>query len=223
VRRKGRRSLGADDLLEAGRLDRLAGLPGRCFTLSTEVHAAYLLVHGFVQHAPFPRTYSLLTVVGDLLDLSSAAAGERPLDAESVHPWISGEMRSAEVASALRLCARLGAGEVPEADPLLSRILARTLSPAYQERLVLKALVPLSDEFRAASFARVVAGKLLPSKSHLDKVYGPRSTGWGRLTRRIRRPLDLLLRTWRSLRPIEIEEEIRENDRSTNETRGVPR
>jgi PAS domain-containing protein len=88
-------------------------------------------------------------------------------------------------------------------DPLetvrLRHILARTLSSGYQKKLVLRTLLPLSDEPKALVFARTAFRKLVPTGSHLDRVYGPRSSRLGHLTRRLNRPFYLLNRFWRTL------------------------
>jgi len=211
VRLRGRRSVGAEELLDSGRVARLPGFPGECYAPSEEVHAAYLIVHGFVQHGPFPRTYSLLRVLGDLIDLSGSPGAEVPLRSGEIHALIGREMGEPDVAEILGLCALLKEGKHPENSPLLTHILARTLSGGYQEKLVLRTLVPLSDEPKAAVFLRSAYRKLIPTTAHLDAVYGPRASRLGYLVRRLNRPLDLLRRLWRARKPVEIGDEINEN------------
>ncbi len=207
VRFRGTHSVGADDILSSGRVVRLSQFPGECFAPSADLHAAYLIVHGFVQHGPFPRTYSLLRVLCDLIDLEAASGRLR---SDEICGLVRRELKRRDVAAVAHLCYRLQTGDeslirdlsgdgAAGETALLRHILARTLSPGYQEKLSLQTLLPMSDAPRALVFARSAFKKLVPTDSHLDRVYGPRTSRLGYLARRLNRPLDLLFRLGRSL------------------------
>src|SRR5436305_6906825 len=82
LRLDGGHSATLEDLERAGLLVPLPaalGLAGRCTAPVPEVQAAHVLVHGLGQHGFFPSSYSLLTMVSDLLDLGAAHLTPRAL------------------------------------------------------------------------------------------------------------------------------------------------
>jgi hypothetical protein len=192
VRLEGGASAGFAALARAGLLVPLPHLPGRCMAPAPGVLAAHALVHGLGQHGYWPSSYSLLKMVGDLLDLDAldaAAAG-----------WVARDVSPAEVAAVRRLLERLAAGEDaagwtgPE-EELLRHILAGRLDAEYAGALRLGLFRPQpSERSRPAQLAGVLLGALFLTDAQIDAVYGPPRTRLGYLGRRLARPFDLLLR-----------------------------
>ncbi len=190
------------DLQRAGLLTALPRLPGAAAVPVPAVAAAHALVHGIAQHGWAPGSYSLLRMVGDLIDLGFAES--RPL-AASVAAWVAGDVTPVEVEAARRLAAELAAGawedsRAPEAV-LLRHALAGRLDPEYQRslRLALFRRQP-SDLPQALRLARAVAGTVWLSRARVDAIYGPPRHRLGYLGRRLLRPLDLLARLASSAR-----------------------
>ncbi len=147
VRLEGAASATLAALAAAGLLLPLPDLPGRCAAPAPEVLAAHVLVHGLGQHGYWPSSYSLLKMVGDLIDLGVAEGanqgqqgqqgqqeqqglqglqGKRVVlvpgvsavpDVPGWAAWVSRDVSPAEAAAVDRLCRRLAAGEDPAGWP----------------------------------------------------------------------------------------------------------
>ena len=206
----------------AGLLLPLPDLPGRCAAPAPEVLAAHVLVHGLGQHGYWPSSYSLLKMVGDLIDLGVAEGagqghqGQQGLQGKSIFPvpgvpavpgwavWVSRDVSPAEIAAAGRLIHRLASGEDPAGWPpgpeeeLLRHILAGRLDSDYAGalRLGLFRRQP-SERSRPVQLARAVLGALVLSEAQIAAVYGPPRGRLGLLGRRLARPFDLLWRLGR--------------------------
>jgi hypothetical protein len=198
VRLEGAASATFAALEAAGLLRPLPDLPGRCAAPVPEVQAAHVLVHGLGQHGYWPSSYSLLKMVGDLIDLG-VAEGAVPGWAA----WISRDVSPAEIAAAGGLVRRLAAGEDPTGwqgpeEELLRHILAGRLDPAYESALRLGLFRPQpSERSRPVQLARAVLGALFLSDAQIAAVYGPPRNRFGTLGRRLARPFDLLWRLGR--------------------------
>ncbi len=199
VRLEGAASATFAALEAAGLLRPLPDLPGRCAAPAPEVQAAHALVHGLGQHGYWPSSYSLLKMVGDLIDLGGAEGAVPGWAA-----WVSRDVPPAEIAAACLLVRRLAAGEDPAGWPpgpeaeLLRHILAGRLDPAYESalRLGLFRRQP-SERSRPVQLARAVLGALFLSDAQIAAVYGPSRSRLGTLGRRLARPFDLLWRLGR--------------------------
>jgi hypothetical protein len=204
----------------AGLLRPLTGLPGRCAAPAPEVQAAHALVHGLGQHGYWPGSYSLLKMVGDLIDLEEKGPkglqglqgqqGREKPDVLAVpavlwvpgwSSWIARDVSLAETAAACGLTRRLAAGEDPAGWPpgpeeeLLRHILAGRLDPAYADALRLGLFRPQpSERSRPVQLARALLGALVLTDAQIAAIYGPPRSRLGLLGRRLARPFDLLLR-----------------------------
>ena len=206
----------------AGLLRPLPDLPG-CWAPAPEVQAAHVLVHGLGQHGYWPASYSLLKMVGDLIDLGGkekkGQQGQQGLQGQqgeekpavpgvSAVPevpgwlaWVARDISSAEAAAVSRLTRRLAAGEDAAGWPpgpeetLLRHILAGRLDPGYAEALRLGLFRPQpSERSRPVQLARTVLGALFLTDAQIVAVYGPPGNRLGFLGRRLARPFDLLWR-----------------------------
>jgi hypothetical protein len=195
VRLEGGASATFEALDRAGLLTPLPDLPGRCAAPAPRVLAAHALVHGLGQHGYWPSSYSLLKMVGDLLDLDA-------LDATAAG-WVARDVSAAEVAAARRLLERLAAGEDPGGpegwtgpeEELLRHILAGRLDAAYAGALRLGLFRPQpSERSRPAQLARALLGAVFLSDAQIAAVYGRPRSRLGYLGRRLARPFDLLWR-----------------------------
>jgi hypothetical protein len=158
------------------------------------VLAAHAVAHGVAQHGLAPRSYPLLRMVADVVDLGPGSlADARPLLARSVG--------ADEIEAVGSLARRLAAGHAVEliaspepAGTLLRHVLAGVLDDDYARSLKLAyALRPLSEEPRALALARVLRATLFPTSSQLDGLYGEERSPWSGL----RRPLDFAHRVLR--------------------------
>lgn len=205
VRVAGKRSATAADLARLGLLAPCPRLPGRAAVPVPAVAAAHALVHGIAQHGWSPAIYSLLKMVGDLIDLGVAGPEGAALAARAA-AWTAGDLAASEVAAARRLAQALGAGAdlagwdaLQTGEALLLRhALAGRLDPAYESasRLGLFRRQP-SDRPEAARLARALAGTVWLSRAQVDAIYGPPRHRAGYLGRQLGRPLDLLARLGR--------------------------
>jgi hypothetical protein len=207
VRLSGRSSATVADLEQAGLLQALPRLPGRAAVLAPAVAAAHTLVHGIAQHGWSPLAYSLLKMVGDLIDLGFGQSGaEGAALAALAAPWVAGELSAGEVGAARRLCAALvagddlhGWGESPAGEALLLRhALAGRLDPRYERSLKLGLFRHQpSDRAEPSRLARSLLATLWLSRAQVDAIYGPPRHRLGYLGRRLARPFDLLARLGR--------------------------
>jgi len=202
VRLDGGDSATQEDLARAGLLVPVLKLPGRCAVPTREVAAAHALVHGLGQHGWWPNSYSLLKMVGDLIDLGLA----EPEVAQAIAPWTARDVTTGELAAAHRLCAALARGDDPAAllsgtagaSDLLHHALAGRLDAAYAAslRLGLFRAQP-SDRPERRRLARSLAGTLFLTRAQVDAIYGPPRHRGGYLARQLLRPFDLALRLLR--------------------------
>jgi len=198
-----RRSATLDALLESGLAVPCPALPGTVVLPSPEVLAAHAAVHGLGQHGFEPAAYPALRTFADLIDLGWGGPAGRD-HAARVGPWLAEDLAAAELAALVDLCAELAAGTArPDGDGpsslLLRHALAGRLDPAYAEALKLSLLAPRPSE-RTPTVRKLaaLAAALWPSAAQLDAIYGRPASRWGRLGRRLFRPVDLLRRAARS-------------------------
>jgi len=202
VRLDGRASATPETLERHGLLIPLAGLPGRCAIPVRETLAAHVLVHGVGQHGYWPASYSLLKMVGDLIDLGCAGPGARPGLARRAYGWVSRDLSPGEADAVFRLCESLSEGWDPlDWDPragesvLLRHILAGRLDPGYAASLRLGLFRPQpTDHSLPGKLARSVLGALFLTRGQIDTIYGRPRHPLGYTARRLARPFDLLLR-----------------------------
>jgi hypothetical protein len=199
VRLEGTASATFAALEAAGLLAPLPGLPGRCAAPVPEVLAAHALVHGLGQHGYWPASYSLLKMVGDLIDLGVAEGAGPAVPGWAA--WVSRDVSPAEIAAATGLIRRLAAGEDAAGWPpgpeeeLLRHILAGRLDSDYAAALRLGLFRPQpSERSRPVQLARAVLGALFLSDAQIAAVYGPPRGRLGLFGRRLGRPFDLLRR-----------------------------
>jgi hypothetical protein len=189
-----------DHLHAAGLLTRveLDGAPLWCPV--RPLLAAHALAHGIAQHGLAPRTYPLMQMVGDLIDLGYARA---PIDAE-VHRWIDAEVSARECAAASDLCRGLVDADdrlfdsqaASDGAGLLRHIVAGSLDGEYSRSLrPAYVLRPLSHRSRLVAIARELAGIVFPSSARLARIHGKPRGRLEALALRLARPF-LLLNRW---------------------------
>jgi hypothetical protein len=202
VRLDGRASATAESLERHGLLTGLTDLPGCCSIPVREALAAHVLVHGVGQHGYWPASYSLLKMVGDLIDLGCAGPATRPGLARQAYGWVARDLSAGEADAVFRLCDSLSAGWDPvDWDPqagesvLLRHILAGRLDPGYAASLRLGLFRPQpTDHSLPGKLARSVLGALFLTRGQIDTIYGPPRHPLGYTLRRLARPFDLLVR-----------------------------
>ena len=172
-----------------------------------DVLVAHALAHGLVQHVFAPRAYCLLQTFADLADLGFAVE-DSPLERfarfERLAGWLRRGLEREDLRATRDLVAALTSGaEVTSAAArrLLDHALAGRLDPGYESALRLADLrAPLSDRPAILARGAAIRRALLPSAAELAAIYGPAGGPLGRLGQRLRRPFDLVGRTWRALR-----------------------
>ncbi len=194
-----------EDLEAAGLTAPAAGIPGRALLPAPDLLAAHALAHGLGQHGTRPESYPPLRLFADLADLlPDGPSWERFLAGPA--RWIEPGVSRAEVEASARLAGLLAAGRIPAdsgdegaAARLLAHLLTGAADPEYRESL---RLAHLAARFRQArrqgALSSYLARKLRPTEAELDARYGPRATRLGRIGRRLRQPLDALLRLGRA-------------------------
>ena len=189
----------ASDLLDSGLVVSAADSP--ILTPVPALLAAHALAHGLVQNRSTPQSYSLLRMLGDVVDLRMIQGSDVAASAEAyLAPPLSGIGKPTD-----RLCSALYDGLSPnvelESGPetlLLRHCLAARLDSAYVHRLRASGVAEQLRMHRSFSaFARYVRGALFPSQSELDAIYGEFPSPTARLKRRWTRPLDVSLRAAR--------------------------
>jgi hypothetical protein len=167
---------------------------------SAGVLAAHAIVHALVQNRSTPQTYSPLRMLSDVMDL-------RRIDSRVVHnamSYLAPELGTT-CETLERLCASMAEGafdgsgfDGTSEQALLWHCLAARLDFDYAERL---RAAGLANKFRdgssATEIARYIADLLYPAESALDFLYGPAAGTFGRVRRRLFRPLDLAIRAVR--------------------------
>ncbi len=198
-----RRSATLDALLDAGLTMSCSGLPGAVVLPSLDVLAAHAAVHGLGQHGFEPNAYPALRTFADLIDLGWGGPGGREC-ASRIGPWLAEDLSEAEIEALVDLCAELAAGTArPDGDGpsslLLRHALAGRLDPGYANALKLSLFAPRPSERNPLGRKlAALAAALWPSAAQLDAIYGRSSSRWGRLGRRLFRPVDLLRRAARA-------------------------
>lgn len=136
---------------------------------------AHALVHGVVQHGNAPRSYTLMNVVADLLDLGFVGeAGSRLAD--EARPFLAGVLAEEEVGSVLRVCGRLGDGTFrisEEADDdlgpaFLRHVVAAAIDERYRKALKLRQLRP---RLASESLLARLSSTLFPEPARLAALY----------------------------------------------------
>ncbi len=178
--------------LEAAGLLPTTGVPG-VHTIELELLAAYIIVHGFVQHGFSPDAYPMARMIADLIDLEVVALSER------ARRWLSREMTTEELDAVLALAATLARGNLPpkhgQSFALLTHIVAGASSPSYAKSLKLRGVLrDTTDGAVARERWNVLRGALFPTAAQLDKIYGRRLGATQRTALRILRPFDLVIR-----------------------------
>jgi hypothetical protein len=187
----------ADQLIARGLATRM---PQGMFVPSADVLAAHAIVHALVQNRSTPQTYSPLRMLSDVMDLRRTDPNVVHNAASYLAPELGTTCETLE-----RLCAVLadGAFDGPSFDgtseqTMLWHCLAARLDFNYAERL---RAAGLANKFRdgssATEIARYIADLLYPAETALDFLYGPALGTFARVRRRLRRPLDLVIRTVR--------------------------
>ena len=187
----------ADQLIARGLVTRTRGT---MFVPSAGVLAAHAIVHALVQNRSTPQTYSPLRMLSDVMDLRRTDPNVVHNAAGYLAPELGTTCETLE-----RLCAALGEGafDRPSFDGtseqiLLWHCLAARLDFDYAERLRAAGLAnKFKDGSSATEIARYIADLLYPAETALDFLYGPALGTVARVRRRLRRPLDLAIRTVR--------------------------
>ncbi|HEY7516643.1 MAG TPA: nucleotidyltransferase family protein, partial [Vicinamibacteria bacterium] len=133
----------AEELAERDLLRSPTGALHGCWVPSRDVLGAHALVHGIAQHGLSPRSYPLMRMLADLVDLGWGAPGHGEAAAAAADLTARHVSRD-EREAVLDLCRRLRAGEaLPDrltrragpAHRLLGHVLAGSLDPSYSDSL----------------------------------------------------------------------------------------
>lgn len=181
-------------------LDLVIRTPSSILRPTAAVLAAHAIAHAIVQNRATPQTYSPSRMLADLLDLRRVT----PDVLQRAAFYLATEL--GQICSTLeRLCELLESGRFDTAgfdgsleQTLLRHCLAARLDADYSERLRRAGLAnKLTDGSSSVEIARYVVELLFPSEAALDFLYGPAPGRWGKARRRLRRPIDLLVRSAR--------------------------
>jgi hypothetical protein len=165
LRAPGRGSFAGFDSLESmGLLEQPGGWPAGVRVPKPGLLAAHAAVHGVAQHGFAPRSYPLMRMFADLVDLGAAARADdraRPL---------AGALSAAEWMELERACQGLVAGRA--AGPLLAHAVFGALDDAYAASLRLRALgsVPSTLPLPAA-WLREAWRALFPGRERIAALY----------------------------------------------------
>ena len=189
----------ADDLLDADLT--LPVLGSYLLQPRPSLLAAHALAHGLQQNRSTPQSYSLLRMLGDLLDLRRLAPNAPLLESER---YVSLPLR-ALCSTADRLCGSLEDGLFDGLDfdgtpqqTLLWHCLAAGLDSRYMAQLRASGFADkLRSGANARELLRYVSGALFPPQHELDAIYGPAQSKVVRLRRRLQRPFEVTLRAAR--------------------------
>ena len=143
----------ADDLISSGLTRQL----GNALVPDPAIVTAHALVHGLVQHARAPHSYSALKTFADLADLEQAGFGAF----EQAGAYLKTAMTEVDLASALTLARALQQGDLETAmlgptGVLLRHALASRLDRGYAIRLFSRMLTQPGP-----TSAHLTAGRLL--------------------------------------------------------------
>jgi hypothetical protein len=138
--------LTVSELVEAGLVEKVAGLPSGSFVPAPDVLAAHAAVHAIAQHGFRPAGHQALRMVADVLDCRSRSdapgAGLR-----RAAGLAAGTLSEAEVEAAVEMVSRLAAGDdepwagVTPGAVLLRHFLAGVLDADYAAALDLAAIL----------------------------------------------------------------------------------
>ncbi len=203
VRISGRKSATVPDLESLRLLVPLGELPGTCSVPTRGVLAAHALVHGLAQHGLAPRSYPLLRMAADLLDLGILGMAENG-GLDPVRRWLDRAVSRAEVDETIALCRTFASGVLAEPARgttagmrLLRHILAGTFDEAYEASLRNRRVMSaLTDRSRPGELLSAVWKAVWPTKAQLEVLY-PSSSASHVAWLRLRRPFDLLRRRTR--------------------------
>jgi hypothetical protein len=187
----------ADQLIAHGLVSRASGA---ILVPSAGVLAAHAIVHALVQNRSTPQTYSPMRMLSDVMDLRRLEPAVLLHATGFLAPELGTTCETLE-----RLCASLAEGvfdapsfEGKSEQTLLWHCLAARLDFDYAERL---RAAGLANKFRdgsgAAEIVRYIADLVYPAEGALDFLYGPATGAFGRVRRRLLRPLDLAVRAAR--------------------------
>jgi hypothetical protein len=194
-----RTSAGAEAIRGAGLCEPLAGLPGDCRAPVEDLLAAHALAHGIAQHGVSPGAYPLMRMVADLVDLGlDAAAVDRFLPGP--YRWISRVVAESELRAAFSLAGALAAGDqrlfgeaesLAGARTMLRHVVAGAIDDTYRRSLRFGGFwtTPSDKPFVHRLYRSVVL-----TRGQVDVIYGPPTSRWGYLGRRLWRPFDLIVR-----------------------------
>ncbi len=177
-----RRFVSLEALDAAGVLESLEGWPATTRVPRAGVLAAHALVHGIAQHGLSPRTYPLMRMLADLIDLGAAASDGEALMAEA-QAWTVRHVNAEEVAAVRATVTALVAGRV-ESSPLLDHVLAGLLDDRYADSLKLRALgSEPSHRSPLAARAHAAWHAVFPGRARLAGLSPGRSTALGAVWR----------------------------------------
>jgi hypothetical protein len=194
----------AEELAERDLLRSPTGALHGCWVPSRDVLGAHALVHGIAQHGLSPRSYPLMRMLADLVDLGWGAPGHGEAAAAAADLTARHVSRD-EREAVLDLCRRLRAGEaLPDrltrragpAHRLLGHVLAGSLDPSYSDSLKLRALgsgPSLSP--RPLVWLREAGRALFPGRARMEALHGEPV---GRGASGMRRVLRLASMVWRA-------------------------
>lgn len=129
-----------EDLSASGSLERLDDFSGSVFVPTPALMVAHILVHGFQQHLLRPRSYPLFRMIADLIDLAPHE-GDWEVARATWFSAIAHSVPERSLKATRTLCARLRAGERPDADTdpdatrLFHHLLAGSLDRGYADSL----------------------------------------------------------------------------------------
>jgi hypothetical protein len=187
----------ADQLLTRGLVRRTSG---SLLVPSPALLCAHAIAHALLQNRSTPQTYSPLRMVADVMDLRRVQPDVVSLAANH----LARELRvTCEVLE--RLCASLSIGvfsgpgfDGAREQTLLWHCVAARLDFDYSERLRAAGLTNrIRDGASVREIARYIATLLYPGEAELEVLYGPAVGHFARMRRRLRRPVDLVVRAAR--------------------------
>jgi hypothetical protein len=166
-----------------------------------ELLTAHLIAHGLAQHGFTPKTYSLLRMVSDLIDLGLPENEALALDA---FRWIQTDVTYAEFSALLQLLGvlkhsyhtKIWAQDEP-VSMLLRHFVLGALDPKYQARVILRLYLRAFEEDGVRETLRRLAifTFCLPY-ANLRKIYPSTKSSLGL---RLARPFDF---AWRGIKMV---------------------
>lgn len=171
-----------EGLKAAGALEPVEGWPAGTLVPSIGVLAAHALVHGIAQHGLAPRTYPLMRMLSDLVDLGAAADAGDALMADA-HAWTARHVDADEVVAVRATLSALAAGRV-ENSALLDHVLAGLLDDRYADSLKLRGLgSEPSHRSPLAARAHAAWHAVFPGRARLAGLSPGKSTALGAVLR----------------------------------------